>query len=94
MKNSASFNEMISSFDHTDSIAILIEDESYNLASYKPGLGDIMNAPHDWDGFDEIRDDNQDDFTKFSQNYVEQTDKFITIGVTLTLLILVILLLL
>ncbi len=89
-----SFNKMISTIDQIESKASLTEDEIANLNNYKFGLTEKLNELNGLDGFDEIADEDLDDFSNFSQDFIEQANKTITIGVTTALLILIILLLL
>lgn len=91
---SESFNKMISTIDRIESKASLTEDEIANLNNYKFGLTEKLNELNGVDGFDEIMDEDLDDFSNFSQDFIEQANKTITIGVTTALLILIILLLL
>lgn len=89
-----SFNKMIAAIDRIESVASLTEEESANLNSYKLGLTEKVNELNGLDGFDEIMDEDLDDFSNFSQDFIEQANRTITIGVTTALLILIILLLL
>lgn len=85
---------MIAAIDRIESVASLSEDESANLSSYKLGLTEKVNELNGNDGFDEILDEDLDDFSNFSQDFIEQANRTITVGVTTALLILIILLLL
>lgn len=89
-----SFNKMIVAIDRIESKANLTDDERANLASHKLGLSEKLSELNGLDGFDEIADEDLDDFSNFSQDFIEQANKTITIGVTTALLILIILLLL
>ncbi len=86
-------NKMIKALDRIESLATLSEEESAELASYKLGLTDKLNELNGLDGFDEIVDEDLDDFSNYSQDFIEQANRTITIGVTTALLILIILLL-
>lgn len=88
-----SFNKMISAIDHIEARASLTEDESASLESYKLGLEEKLSELNGLDGFDEIADEDLDDFSNFSQDFIEQADRTITIGVTTVLIILIVLLL-
>lgn len=89
-----SFNKMITAIDRIESLASLTEDESAKLKSYKLGLTEKLSELNGLDGFDEIMDEDLDEFSNFSQDFIEQANRTITIGVTTALLILIILLLL
>lgn len=89
-----SFDKMIETLDRIESMASLTEDESAGLKSYKLGLTEKLNELNGLDGFDEIADEDLDDFSNYSQDFVEQANRTITIGVTTALLILIVLLLL
>lgn len=91
---SESFNKMISAIDRIESKASLTEDEIANLNTYKFGLTEKLNELNGLDGFEEIADEDLDDFSNFSQDFIEQANSTITIGVTTALLILIVLLLL
>lgn len=88
-----SFDKMISAIDRIESLSSLTEDESAALQTYRLGITEKMNELNGLDGFDEIVDEDLDDFSNFSQDFIEQANRTITIGVGTALLILVILLL-
>ncbi|MAO64120.1 MAG: hypothetical protein CL666_03905 [Balneola sp.] len=89
-----SFTKMITTLDRIESLASLTEDESAKLASYKSDLSEKISELNGLDGFDEIMDEDLDNFSDYSQDFIEQANRTITIGVTTALLILIILLLL
>ena len=89
-----SFNKLIIAIDRIESVSSLTEDESASLNSYKIGLTEKLNELNGLDGFDEIMDEDLDDFSNFSQDFIEQANRTITIGIGTALLILIILLLL
>ena len=89
-----SFNRMITTLDRIESHASLTEDESAKVAAYKLGLTEKMSELNGLDGFDEMMDEDLDDFSNFSQDFIEQADRTITIGVGTVLLIIILLLLL
>jgi hypothetical protein len=89
-----SFTKMINTLDRIDSRANLSEDESVMLSSYKNEISEKQNELNGLDGFDEIQDEDLDEFSDYSQDSMEQADRTVTIGVTTALLILIILLLL
>lgn len=88
-----SFSKMIHAIDRIESRANLSEEESEMLSSYKNDISEKQNELNGLDGFDEIQDEDLDDFSNFSQDFMEQADRTVTIGVTTALLILIILLL-
>ena len=89
-----SFTKMITAIDRIESRANLSEDEIAQLHSYKLGIEEKQNELNGLDGFDEVLDEDLDDFSNFSQDFVEQANRTITIGVGTALLILIILILL
>lgn len=88
-----SFSKMITALDRIESRANLSEEESAMLSSYRNDISEKQSELNGLDGFDEIQDEDLDDFSNFSQDFMEQANRTITIGVTTALLILIILLL-
>ena len=88
-----SFDKMIIAIDRIESQASLTDDESEKLATYKLGITEKQNELNGLDGFDEIMDEDLDDFSNFSQDFIEQANRTITLGIGTALLILIILLL-
>lgn len=88
-----SFNKMITVIDRIESRTNLTEDESAVLESYKSDIAEKLYELNGQAGFDEVMDEDLDDFSNYSQQYFEQADRTVTIGVTTVLLILIILLL-
>lgn len=89
-----SFTKMITAIDRIEAQENLSEDQIAQLHSYKLGIEEKQNELNGLDGFDEVLDEDLDDFSNFSQQFIEQANRTITIGVTTALLILIILLLL
>lgn len=89
-----SFNKIITVIDRIESRVSLTEDETASLESYKLGITEKVNELNGLDGFDEIADEDLDDFSSFSQEYIEQANRTITIGVGTALLIVLLLLIL
>lgn len=87
-----SFSKMLTAIDRIDSVADLSEDEIAQLHSYKLGIVEKQNELNGLDGFDEILDEDLDDFSDYSQQFIEQANRTITIGVSTLVLILLILL--
>lgn len=88
-----SFTKIMTTIDLIESRANLSEDEAAQLHSYKLGITEKQNELNGLDGFEEIMDEDLDDFSNFSQDFIEQANRTITIGVGTALLILIILLL-
>lgn len=84
---------MITALERIESKASLTEEESATLNSYKLDLTEKLSELNGQDGFDEIVDEDLDDFSDYSQDFMEQANRTVTIGVTTALLILIILLL-
>lgn len=89
-----SFNKMLTAIDRIESRASLTEDEIASLNTYKLDLTEKQNELNGLDGFDEIVDEDLDDFSNFSQDFIEQANRTVTIGVGTALIIILILLLL
>lgn len=88
------FSKMINVIDRIESKANLSEDESNQLSSYKAGLLEKQNELNGLDGFDEILDEDLDDFSEYSQQFFEQANRTVTIGVGTAILIAILLLVL
>jgi chromosome condensin MukBEF ATPase and DNA-binding subunit MukB len=89
-----SFSKMLIAIDRIESRVNLSEDEIVQLQSFKHGIEEKQNELNGLDGFDEVLDEDLDDFSNFSQDFMEQANRTITIGATTLLLIIIILLLL
>lgn len=89
-----SFSNMITVIERIESKANLSEDELAQLKAYKSDIQEKKAELNGIDNFDKVLDKNLNDFSDYSQQYFEQADKTITIGVTAALLIVLILLLL
>lgn len=89
-----SFHKMIHVLERIESAASLTADEHAGLETYKLGLTEKLSELNGEDGFNEIVDEDLDDFSQFSQDFIEQANRTITIGATTALLVLIILLLL
>ena len=89
-----SFSKMITVLDRIESRANLTEDETAMLISYRSDISEIKSELNGEDGFDQVQDEDLDDFSNFSQDFMEQADRTVTIGITTVLLVLIVLLLL
>lgn len=89
-----SFTKMITTLDRIESKANLTEDEIAQLVSFRNDISEKQSELNGQDGFEEVLDEDLDDFSNFSQDFVEQANRTVTIGLTTALLILIILLLL
>ncbi len=89
-----SFTKMITALDRIESKANLTEDEIAQLVSFRNDISEKQSELNGQDGFEDVLDEDLDDFSSFSQDFVEQADRTLTIGITSVLLILIILLLL
>ncbi|MFU8861734.1 MAG: hypothetical protein ACNA8K_15055 [Cyclonatronaceae bacterium] len=88
-----SFTKMITSLDRIESLANLSEDQIVQIDNYRMGIAEKQNELNGLDGFDQILDEDLDDFSNFSQDFIEQANRTITIGATTLLLIIIILIL-
>lgn len=89
-----SFTKMITTLDRIETRANLTEDEIAQLVSFRSGITEKQSELNGLDGFEEVLDEDLDDFSSFSQDFIEQANRTVTIGLTTALLILIILLLL
>lgn len=89
-----SFDKMITSLDVIESRANLNEDETAQLLSLKLGIEEKRDELNGLNGFDEIVDEDLDDFSNYSQEFMEQANRTLTIGLTSALLIVIIIILL
>ncbi|WP_445665524.1 hypothetical protein [Fodinibius sp. AD559] len=89
-----SFSKMIVAIERIESKANLSKEESAQLESFKSEIQDKKSELNGTDGFDKVLDKNLNDFSDYSQQYFQQADKTITIGLTAVLLIILILILL
>lgn len=89
-----SFSKMIVAIERIESKANLSKEESAQLESFKREIQDKKSELNGTDGFDKVLDKNLNDFSDYSQQYFQQADKTITIGLTAVLLIILILILL
>ena len=89
-----SFTKMKTTLDRIESEANLTEDEIAQLATFRSNISDMQNELNGQDGFEEVLDENLNDFSNFSQDFIEQANRTITISLTTALLIIIILLLL
>lgn len=89
-----SFTQMITTLDQIEAKADLTVDEIAQLVSFRNDISEKQSELNGLDGFEEVLDEDLDDFSSFSQDFVEQANRTVTIGLTTALLILIILLLL
>jgi predicted tellurium resistance membrane protein TerC len=89
-----SLTKMMTAIDRIESRANLSEEGKAQLSSYEDGISEKYQELNGLNGFDKVMDKNLNDFSDYSQNYMEQADRTVTIGITTALLILIILLLL
>ncbi|WP_440998512.1 hypothetical protein [Fodinibius sp. SL11] len=89
-----SFTKMLEAVDRIESRANLSEDKIAQLNSFKNGISEKKSELNGLEGFDEVVDEDLDDFSEYSQDFMEQADRTLTIGLTTALLIVIILLLL
>lgn len=88
------FSKMITVIERIEAKATLSEDENNQLSSYKSSLLEKQNELNGLDGFDEILDEDLDDFSEYSQQFFEQANRTITIGVGTAILVAILLLVL
>jgi preprotein translocase subunit SecF len=89
-----SFSKMTVAIERIESKANLSEEEIAQLKTYKSEIQEKKSELNGTDGFDKVLDKDLNDFSDYSQQYFEQADRTITIGLTAALLIVLILILL
>lgn len=89
-----SFDKMLTAIERIEQSADLSDDEQNQLISFKNDVEERKSELNGLDGFDEIVDEDLDDFSNFSQQMMEQANRTITLSLTSALLIVLILLLL
>jgi hypothetical protein len=89
-----SFAKMISAIDRIETKATLSENDRNLLNSYKSDILNKQNELAGLDGFNQVNDADLDEFSSYTQDFLEQANRTVTIGVTTAILIILILLLL
>ncbi len=90
----ASFSKMVEAIEIIETRANLSDEERTRLSSFKNDLSEKQNELNGLDGFEQVEDADLDEFSNFSQDYLEQASRTITLSLTTALLIVIILLLL
>lgn len=88
-----SFDKMTEVIERIESKVTLSEDKSAQLKTLKNEIQEKKSELNGKDGFERVLDRELNHFSDYSQNYFEQADRTITIGLTAALLIILILLL-
>lgn len=89
-----SFSKMITAIEQIETKTNLTDDEIAQLESYKNDIQEKKNELNGLNGFDEVVDEDLDDFSSYSQQFLEQANRVITISLGTAILIGLILLLL
>lgn len=89
-----SFDKMIQSLEQITTEANINDDELAKLKSLKSDIEEKKSELNGLDGFDEVGDEDLDAFSDYSQQYMEQANRTITISLSSALLIILILILL
>lgn len=89
-----SFTKMIDTIDRIETMANLNEEESEQLSAYRADIVEKQNELNGLDGYELVEDIDLDDFSSYTQDFLEQANRTVTIGLTTLLLVLIILLLL
>ncbi|MCC5941026.1 MAG: hypothetical protein JJU37_05740 [Balneolaceae bacterium] len=89
-----SFSKMLSAVDKIEREINLSDSERDKLIAFKDEIESRQNELNGADGYDEVVDEDLDDFSDYSQQSMEQASRNITISLTTALLIVIILLLL
>lgn len=89
-----SFSKMLSAIEKIEEEARLTDSEQEQLSTLKLNIAEKSNQLNGVDGFDEIADEDLDEFSDYSQQDMEQANRTITISLTTALLIIIIILLL
>lgn len=89
-----SYNKMLRAVEKVESGSQRTEDELAQLDAFKQKIVEKSSQLNGIDGFNEISDEDLDDFSDYSQQDIEQADRTVTISLTTVLLVVIILLLL
>lgn len=89
-----SFAKMIDTIDRIESRANLNQDEKEQLSAYRADIVEKQSELNGLDGYELVEDIDLDDFSSYTQDFLEQANRTVTIGLTTLLLVLIILLLL
>lgn len=89
-----SFDKMLTAIEKIEEKSQLTESEQEQLGTLKMNITEKSNQLNGLDGFDEIADEDLDEFSDYSQQDMEQANRTITISLTTALLIIIIILLL
>lgn len=90
----SSFDQLITAVERAESMNRFSDEESGALTWFKNSITEKQNELNGLDGFDEIQDEDLDDFSNYVQQDMEQANRYITISISTALLIILILLLL
>ena len=88
-----SFSKMLTAIEKIEEQSRLTDSEQEQLSTLKQNITEKSNQLNGLDGFDEIADEDLDDFSDYSQQDMEQANRTITISLTTVLLVIIILLL-
>lgn len=89
-----SFDKMIQSLEQISAEANLSDDDLAKLNTLKSNIEEKKNELNGLDGFDEVGDEDLDEFSDYSQQHMEQANRTITISLTSALLIVILIILL
>jgi hypothetical protein len=90
----SSFNKMLKAVEKIEESGQLSEDEIAQLTTLKHSIEEKSDQLNGRNGFEEIADEDLEDFSDYSQQAMEQADRSLTISLTTALLVVIILLLL
>jgi hypothetical protein len=90
-----SFDKMIRATERIESLGNLSSQDLEKMASLRSDISEKLDELNGLNGFDEILDEDLDDFSNYSQQAMEQAlDRTISIGLGTAILVVLILLLL
>lgn len=90
----ASFDKLIRAIDRAESVNRFSDEELTGLNAFKSNISEKQSELNGDDGFEEILDEDLDDFSNYVQQDIEQANRYVTLSVTTAVLIALLLILL
>jgi len=88
-----SFNKILKAVERIEKSGQLTEEEFAQLQTFKHSIEEKSDQLNGQNGFEEVADEDLEDFSDYSQQAMEQADRTLTLSLTTVLLVVIILLL-
>jgi len=88
-----SFNKILKAVERIEKSGQLTEEEFAQLQTFKHSIEEKSHQLNGQNGFEEVADEDLEDFSDYSQQAMEQADRTLTLSLTTVLLVVIILLL-